>query len=139
MIALTEEMAAAINNARADLAPVLVATASGSGMPDLAYKGSVMVFDDEHLAWWEWAHGTTLTNVRENGQACLYYRNPKTRQSLKFFGTAEVYDDGSLREQVMARTIEAELERDPERKGAAVVVRVDRVIEAGKEIMRRED
>lgn len=137
MINLNEAMSQAIDNALVDRAPVLVATASGAGMPDLAYKGSVMVFDSEHLAWWERSLGTTLSNVRENGQACLYYRNPATRQSWKFFGVAEVHDEGALREQVMGRTIALELDKDPERKGVAVVVRVDRVIEAGKEVMVR--
>jgi predicted pyridoxine 5'-phosphate oxidase superfamily flavin-nucleotide-binding protein len=138
MIELNEGMAEAINKAAADAAPVLVATSSADGMPDIAYKGSVMVFDNDHLAWWERALGTTLANVRENGQACLYYVNRQTRRSWKFFGTAEVIDEGPVREEVMSRTIQGELDRDPERKGVAVMVRVDKVIEPGKEPMVRE-
>ena len=36
----------------------------------------------------------------------------------------------------MARTIPAELERDPERKGVAVMIRVDRVLGGGLEQRR---
>lgn len=138
MIELNETIAAAINNAAANASPVLVASASAEGMPDIAYKGSVMVFDKDHLAWWERSLGTTLTNVRQNGHACLYYLNRAERQSFKFFGVAEVIDSGPVRDEVMSRTIQAELDRDPERKGVAVMVRVDRVIEPGKEPMVRE-
>jgi len=138
MIELNETMAEAINTAAVQAAPILVATASTSGMPDIAYKGSVMVFDSDHLAWWERALGTTLANVRENGHACLYYVNREKRQSFKFFGTAEVIDEGPIRDEVMSRTIQVELDRDPERKGVAVMVRIDKVIEPGKEPMVRD-
>jgi predicted pyridoxine 5'-phosphate oxidase superfamily flavin-nucleotide-binding protein len=138
LIELNEAMAEAINNAAAQSSPVLVGTSSSAGMPDIAYKGSVMVFDKDHLAWWERSLGTTLANVRENGQVCLYYLNRQTRQSWKFFGMAEVIDEGPVRDEVMSRTIQAELDRDPERKGVAVMVRVDKVAEPGKEPTVRE-
>jgi hypothetical protein len=56
----------------------------------------------------------------------------------KFFGEATVLLEGDLRQQVMDRTIALELDRDPERKGAAIVVRIDKVVQAGKTLMERE-
>ena len=44
---------------------------------------------------------------------------------------------GELRQQVMDRTIALELDRDPERKGAAVMVRIDKVLQLGQVIMER--
>jgi hypothetical protein len=38
----------------------------------------------------------------------------------------------------MSRTIQAELDRDPERKGVAVMVRVDKIVEPGKPPVVRE-
>ena len=137
-IQLTDEMRERINNALTEGNPVMVATASASGMPDLVFKGSMMVFDSEHLAYWERALGTTLRNLKENPQVCVMYRNPQTRTVWKMFGVAELHAAGETREAVMGRTIQLELDRDPERKGVAVVIRVDRVLEAGKETMRRE-
>lgn len=137
-IELTQEMRERIDNALAEGNPMLVATASGAGMPDLVYKGSLMVFDGEHLAWWERALGTTLQNLRENPQVCVMYRNPATRMAWKMFGVAELHDGNATREEVMKRTVQLELDRDPERKGIGVVIRVDRVLELGKEIMRRD-
>ncbi len=137
-IQLTDEMRERINNALTEGNPVMVATASASGMPDLVFKGSMMVFDSERLAYWERALGTTLQNLKENPQVCVMYRNPQTRTFWKMFGVAELHASGQTREAVMGRTIQVELDRDPERKGVAVVIRVDRVLEAGKETMRRE-
>jgi uncharacterized protein len=137
-ISLTDEMRARINNALTEGNPVMVATASGSGMPDLVFKGSMMVFDTEHLAYWERALGTTLQNLKDNPQACVMYRNPQTRTVWKMFGVAELHASGETRDAVMGRTIQLELDRDPDRKGVAVVIRIDRVLEAGKETMRRD-
>jgi predicted pyridoxine 5'-phosphate oxidase superfamily flavin-nucleotide-binding protein len=116
--------------------PCLVATAGADGSPNIAFKGSLMVWDNDHLAWWERAHGETLADVQQNPRVAAIYRNPKTGKAWRFYGTAELHANGALREQVMARTVQAELDRDPERKGVAVVVRVDRVIGRGFEQRR---
>jgi general stress protein 26 len=138
MIELTEEMKAAFATALTDRAPVLVASAGKMGMPDMAYKGSFMVFDSDHLAYWERAHGTTLQNISENPQVCVFYRNPETRQAWKMFGVAEIFREGATRQAIMDRTIEIELSRDPERKGLGVLIRVDKVLAMGQVIMARD-
>lgn len=137
MISLTDEMQQAIDVALAEGAPVIVASAGQAGEPDMAFKGSVMVFDREHLAFWERSHGTTLQNLTENPKVCLLYRNPARQLAWKFFGAAELHREGDLRRQVMERTVEAELNRDPERKGVAVLIRVDRVMRGREVIMSR--
>jgi hypothetical protein len=98
-----------------------------------------MVWDKDHIAFWERARGQTMRNLEENGQACLLYRNVQTRVGWKFFGRAEVLQSGELREEIMAKTVSFELDRDPERKGAAVLIRIDRVLQAGQVLMERED
>ncbi len=132
MIELTEEMKTAISTSFTDGLALLVGTASKAGMPDMAYKGSTMAFDGDHLAFWERSNGQTLRNLEENGQVCMMYRNPQTRLSLKFFGVAELLKDGPVRQQIMDRTVEFELSRDPERKGVAVLVRIDKILQVGQ-------
>ncbi len=139
MIKLTDQMREAIDNALAEGAPIVVATAAPSGMPDIAFKGSVMVFDDEHLAFWERSAGQTLRNLEENPQACVLYRNPGRALAWRIFGATEIHRDDDLRRQIMDRTVEAELNRDPERKGVGVLMRVDRVIQGRDVIMQREE
>ncbi len=138
MIDLNDDMRQALETALADGLPVIVATSGAAGMPDLAYKGSVLVWDKDHLAWWERAHGTTLKNLQENPQVSLLYRNPAKRQAWKYFGAVELLSDGPVREGIMARTPQAELDRDPDRKGIAVLIRVDRVMQAGQLFQERE-
>ena len=52
MIKLTDQMRELIDNGLAKGTPCLVATASKDGAPNIGYKGSVMVFDDESLSYW---------------------------------------------------------------------------------------
>ncbi len=137
-IVLTEEMGAALENALVQRSPCLVGTASAEGVPDISYRGSVMMFDAEHLAFWERAKGETLTNLIENPSIVVFYRNPETRQTWRFYGKAEVLKDGPVRGQIMERVNQFELAQDPERTGYAILIRVDRVRERSETVMVRE-
>ena len=137
MIEFTEEMKTAINSSFTDGLALLVGTASKAGMPDMAYKGSTMAFDGDHLAFWERSHGQTLRNLDENPQVCLIYRNPQTRLAFKFFGVAQLLKEGPVRQQIMDRTVEFELSRDPERTGVAVLIRIDKILQAGQVVQER--
>lgn len=130
MIDLTE-MTEPVNSSFQERNICLIATAASNGMPDIAFKGSMMVYDQEHLAFWERALGQTLQNLTENPRACVLYRSVERGVMWRFFGDAELYRDGPVREQIMRRTVQAELERDPERNGVAVLIRVDKVLGRG--------
>ncbi len=125
------EMAQYVDRAHDDGLTCLVATASKDGAPNLAYKGSLMVWDTDHLAFWERAHGETLAHLRENPKIAAVYRNRAAGKAWRFWGVAEVHESGELRAGVMARTVQAELDRDPDRRGVAILIRVDRVSGAG--------
>ena len=137
-IELTDEMMEAVNRAIEDRMPCIVATASPEGMPDLSYRGSVLAYDREHLAFWERAKGETLRNLESNPQAAVCYRNSQTRQNWRFYGPVTVLRDGPKREEIMARVHPFELAQDPERKGIAVLIRVDR-IRTGSETIQIRD
>jgi predicted pyridoxine 5'-phosphate oxidase superfamily flavin-nucleotide-binding protein len=128
MIKLTDQMRELIDPALAKGTPCLVATASKDGMPNIGYKGSVMVFDDESLAFWERTRQGTLENLEENPNVMILFRDPASRAAWRFVGKATIHKEGALRDQVMARTVQAELDRDPERKGYGVIVRIDKVL-----------
>ncbi len=121
------EMAEYVDRAHDDGLTCLVATASIDGQPNLAFKGSVMVWDKDHLAFWERAHGVTLANLEENPRVALVYRNREAGKNWRFWGDAELLRDGEVREGIMGRTYQPELDRDPERKGVAVLIRVNKV------------
>ena len=139
MIRLTQEMRDLIDSALANKMPCILATASKDGVPNVGFRGSLMVFDDESLAYWERGQQTSLRNLLENPRAMVLFRNPETRVAWRFLGTATIHRDGPLREQVMRRVVAPELDRDPERKGLAVIIRVDRVLTLGDQVLQARD
>ena len=136
MIALTNQMRESVDNALANGCPCILATTSAKGEPDIGYKGSMMVFDDESLAYWERTQRQHLKNLLENPLVVVLFRDPKTRVNWRFHGAATVHEKGSVRDQVMARTVAAELEKDPERKGRAVIIRVNKVTNLAGEVLQ---
>jgi hypothetical protein len=136
MIALTDQMRDLVDNALANGCPCILATASATGEPDVGFKGSTMIFDGESLAYWERTRRQHLKNLSENPRVVVLFRDPKTRINWRFHGVATVHQEGPLREQVMARTVKDELDKDPERKGAAVVIRVDKVTNLAGEVLQ---
>lgn len=139
MIRITEEMRELVNNALADRVPCILGTASSDGKPQISLKGSLMVYDHETLAYWERALRTALENISENPQVVVLYRNPDKRINWRFYGTARVYDSGPQRDDVMARTVKAELDRDPDRKGVAVLITVDRITDLSGRVLQQRD
>jgi hypothetical protein len=135
------QFAEIIDNARTDgergQGAGVVATAK-DGQPDIALKGSLMVWDADHLAWWERGHGETEAAVRAHPRVVVLVRNlVRDKRSLRFYGEALVVDDPELRERIWDRVVQVEKDTDPEKQGVAVLVRVDRV-RAGKfDIQRR--
>jgi len=130
-----------VDNARTDgdrgQGTGLVAS-SNDGQPDVALKGSLMVWDADHLAWWERGRAETEAAVRANPQVAVLVRNiARDRRTLRFYGEARIVDDPALREQIWERVVQVEKDTDPEKTGVAVLVRIDRV-RAGKfDIQRR--
>lgn len=136
MIELTQEMADRINNALANRTPCILATVSPQGYPEVGPKGSVMVFDREHLAYWERTRRGLSRNVEANPRVAVYYYDLPARVHWRFSGTATVHKDGAIREQIMARTVKAELDRDPERKGYGVLVRVEKITNLAGQVLQ---
>ena len=139
MIKLTEEMKELFDTALADGFACLVGTATKDGQPQISPKGSVMVFDDETLAYWERAKRSGLANLEENPKVVVYYSHPVKRIRWRFYGEASIHESGPIREDVMSRTVQAELDRDPEREGVAVLIRVDQVGELSGNILQQRD
>jgi general stress protein 26 len=136
MIKLIDQMRELVDNALANGCPCVLATVSADGEPDIGYKGSMMVFDDESLAYWERTRRQHLKNVQANPKVVVLFRDPKSRVNWRFHGVATVHESGPIRDQVMARTVADELDKDPERKGAAVVIRVDKVSNLGGQVLQ---
>lgn len=128
------QFAERVDAAYTDGLPMVVGTAGPQG-PDVAFKGSLMVWDRDHLAWWERALGEQLEALRVDPRVVALYRKPGS-PPLRFYGEARFVEGGELRDQVWDRTVEGEKQNDPERRGFAVLVRVDRV-RHGRNVMQQ--
>ena len=136
MVIITDEMRDLIDSALAERVPCLLGTASREGHPQISIKGSMLVYDDQTLAYWERAGRTAKANVAENPNVVVFYRNPERRINWRFHGTAVLHESGPVRDGVMRKVVDAELDRDPDRLGAAVLVRVERIADLAGNIVQ---
>jgi uncharacterized protein len=114
----------------------LIATVLPSGFAQVTPRGSTMVFDDEHFAFWERGRGTTNANLHDGSKITIFFRKPELRQGIlpkggiaRFYGIATLHRSGPVYEAIWSRVIQPEKDRDPERKGFGVLVRIERAEE----------
>jgi hypothetical protein len=112
----------------------LVATALPDGYAQVTPRGSAMVFDDDHFAFWERSKGTTNANLTDGTKVTIFFRKPELRQAgvlpkggiARFYGVATLHRSGPVYEEIWRRTIQVEKDRDPEKKGFGVLVKIER-------------
>ena len=112
----------------------LVATVLPSGFAQVSPRGSTMVFDDGHLALWERGKGSTNANLKDGTKVTVFFRKPQLRESgvlpkgglARFYGSAEIHKSGAAYEEVWKRLVQPEKDRDPDKKGFAVLIKIDR-------------
>ena len=127
MIELTDDMRARLASALTDGCPVVTSTVDGDGQPHLSFYGTTQVLNAKQLALWvRNPEGGFLTRIVDNPHVALLYRNGAERVSYQFQGRAHTEDDEAIRAQVFANSPEVERNLDPDRKGVAVVIDVDR-------------
>jgi hypothetical protein len=112
----------------------LVGTVLPSGFAQVSPRGSTMVFDDEHIALWERGKGSTNENLRDRTKVTVFLRKPALRESgllpkggiARFYGIAAIHRSGPAYEEVWQRLVQPEKDRDPDKKGYAVLIKVER-------------
>lgn len=136
MIDMIGEIKDLVDRNHADGWSCIVGTSDKDGQPQLSLKGSVMVFDSETLAYWERAKRSALENVVANPKVVVLYNNMKDRVRWRFYGVADVHQSDAIREEVMSRTVQDELDRDPDRLGVAVLVKVNKISELNGNVLQ---
>ena len=135
-INITDEMRDLLNNALAEGFPCFLGTASKDGVPQISVKGSVAVYADDTLCYWERAKRSALENVGDNPNVVIFYRNPGKRYNWRIHGIATIHESGEIRERTLSLTPQAELDRDPDLAGVAVLVKVDRITELSGNVLQ---
>ena len=112
----------------------LVGTVLPSGYAQITPRGSTMVLDDDHIALWERGKGSTNANLHDGSKVTVFFRKPALRESgllpkggiARFYGTAKIVKSGPAYEDVWRRLVQPEKDRDPDKKGFAVLIAVER-------------
>ncbi len=137
-IHVSDGMRDALAGALSNGTPVTVAYADENGQPHISLRGTVQAFDDTNLAVWiRNPEGGLLRAIETNPHLALFYRDPKTRTTYSFQGRARAEHDDVIRERVYDHSPEQERNLDPERRGVAVLIELDRIEgrEAGARIV----
>lgn len=105
----------------------------GEAGPNISPKGSMMVFDDEHLAYWERSKRSALDNLRDDPRVVVVYSNMKAQSDgvlasgiLRFYGQAELHESGPVREAIFARLNERESTHAGADQGIGVLIKIER-------------
>jgi len=112
----------------------LVGSVLPNGFAQISPRGGTMVFDDEHIALWERGKGSTSASLKDGTALTVYFRKPQLREEgilpkggiARFYGRAKIYKSGPVYEEVWRRLVQPEKDRDPEKKGYAVLIAVER-------------
>jgi uncharacterized protein len=87
---LTEEMKRMVEHLRL----CYVATVTPDGKPNLSPKGSLKVWDDEHVVFADIASPITIRNLRHNPFIEINMVDPFLRRGYRFKGSAAVFENG---------------------------------------------
>jgi hypothetical protein len=128
MISLTDEMVERIANALTDGCPVIAASVAADGQPKFAFYGSTHVHSSDALAIWvRDPASSVLGRIAGNPRMSFLYRNPTEKLRWVFEGRARVIDDPEQANAIFESIHPFEQATDPERKGRAVVIDLDKV------------
>ena len=124
---LTQEIKDLVNNALGGGNPLLLAVVTALNRPRLSFRGSTQLYSDDQLGFWlRNTGGETIDSIRHNPNVALMYRSA-TIPFLQFQGRARITTDEAERARVYESAPEREQRNDPERKGLAIIIDLDKV------------
>ncbi len=132
---IREHVAIPIVDGKMSFADVgLVASALPSGYAQVTPRGSLMTYDEGHLALWERGRGSTNAELKDGTRLTVFMRRSALRQAgisssgvVRFYGVASLHKSGAIYDEIWRRLIDAEKQQDPEKKGFGVLIAIERV------------
>jgi hypothetical protein len=131
-----------IRNAWDDGYPCLLASTGREG-PNITPKGSLIMFDDAHLAYWERSKRAVLDNLVADPRVCVMYANMKAQRDgvlesgfLRFFGSVMLHESGPVREKIFSMLHVREQTHAGAEAGIGVLIKIEKAIDIrGKPIL----
>jgi uncharacterized protein len=79
-----------------------VASVCADGTPNLSPKGTLTIWDDDHLVFADIVSPGTIANLQGNASVEINVVDPLVRKGYRFKGVATVFPEGPLFEEVVA-------------------------------------
>ena len=105
-----------------------VATVCADGSPNLSPKGTIAVWDDDHLVFADIRSPGTVANLRANPAVEVNVVDQLTRKGYRFKGTASVHTEGEVFERGIDFYEARGSAKPRERIHAIVIVAVERAL-----------
>jgi hypothetical protein len=93
----------------------------------------MVVFDDDHLAYWERSKKQALANVGNDKRVCVMYSNFAAQRAgklesgfLRFYGTVELHESGPTRDAIFKLLLPREQTHAGADTGIGVLVKIER-------------
>jgi hypothetical protein len=131
-MAFSQKIRDLIFNSREDGHVCLLGTIGRDG-PNVSPKGSMMIFDDNHLAYWERSRRSALKNLEFDPRVVVIYSNQQAQADgvlesgiLRFYGTAELHESGDMHRAIFSKLSKREAEHEGADSGIGVLIRIER-------------
>jgi Pyridoxamine 5'-phosphate oxidase len=126
-LVLTPEIKELVNSGLTSGNPLALAVVTPDNKPSLSFRGSTQVYSDNQLGLWvRNTTGGTIEAIGKNPNVALIYHSATT-PLLNFQGRARIATDAAERNRVFENSPERERNSDPERKGIAIIIDLDKV------------
>ena len=131
-LALDADIKAAIGGAFETSNFLTVGYVGDDGWPHLSHRGSTQVFGPQQLAIWVRKRDEGLAKAMEvRPQVTLFYVDMSVPQLYTFYGRGQVSTDEDVDNRVYENTPEGEQSKDPERRGVALIIEIERIVAKG--------
>jgi hypothetical protein len=131
-MAFSQKIKDLITSAWADDCVCLLGTIGKDG-PNISPKGSMIVFDDDHLAYWERSKRKALENLGNDPRVTVVYSNMKALREgtmptamLRFYGIAQVHESGAVKDAIFAKLLKREQDHAGADTGVGVLIKLSR-------------
>jgi hypothetical protein len=117
----------------------LLGTVTSDGFANISPRGSMQVVDGSTLGFWDRGGRASSEALRDGAKLMVYFRNSALSAVARggngllpaggiarFYGTAELHRNGAACDQVWTNMPQPERDADPQKKGFAVLIRIDR-------------
>lgn len=135
-MAFSRQIKDLIFNAHRDNCVCMLGT-NGENGPNMSPKGSMIVLDDEHLAYWERSKRSALDNLLKDPRVVVMYSNKAAFERgefdqpggiLRFYGTVEIHERGEFRDRIRTLLPEREIDHAGAEDGFAMVIKLERAV-----------